>query len=173
MSRVTRSLPALALLALLSPGPAAAQPQETTAKTSVRIVGAKATGKLKKGEKPATDPKLKRYAPVFSKLGYDRYAPTKGSDVKSGASKAKHTFNKLPVGHVAIVTCQPAKKGKRLLVSVTVTRKAVPPEKVDVKVASMKVHVNDGGHFLIKCAKVYPDGDLLLVVTASTKTLTK
>lgn len=162
------ALPVALALSTLTGAPAEAQ----TKKASIRIVGAKASGKLKKGETAQVDPKLARYKPVFKKLTYDRYA-AKGAAVKREKAKATLTFSKLPLRHKAEVSWQPAKKGTKLRVSVTITRPAKLPKKGWVKVASLTVRVADGGHFLVKCAGAYPDGDLLLLFTASKAALGK
>ena len=155
--------------ACLWPSQASAQSEEVRPKKeakkrlSVRLLAIKATGKLKKGERPAIPPDLRPYQAVLKRLKYDRYYP-KGTHVRTG--KGEVAFPKLELKYAARVSVLKVLKAERLVLRMSVTRPAKLPKKGRVKVAELTVRVKSGGHFLIKCARVYPDGDLLFLVTA-------
>lgn len=151
-------------LPLLAQEPEQPAPQER-AVLDMRIVSIKAGGKLK-GDKPFLGPKIKAYASLLSPLGYDRYRGL-DAEVHEGAGPQLR-FERLPLRYHADVRWKPAQEGA-LLLELQITRPPRAGEKAErVSVVTLKVKAPSGQHFLIKLEGAYPDGDMLLLVTART-----
>ena len=166
VSLLTR-LPLFFLLLLLCP---AASAQEPAAQCSLRVVCIKGSGLRKAPQKPAIPPELKRYQPLLRVLEYDRFSPVKlpkrSKGLVRGEAGVEQTI-KLPLDHEATLSWRAAKEPGRLELKVRVTKAAKAPESKRKQVVKMTVSIKDGGHYVIKCTTAFPDGDLLLLVTAS------
>lgn len=152
-------------LALAAGAPLQAQepaPKERVA-LDMRIVSIKAGGELK-GDKPFLGPKIKAYAPLLSPLGYDRYRGL-DAEVHAGAGQQLR-FERLPLSYHADVSWKPGQEGT-LLLELRISRPPRAGEKeARVTVVRLKVKAPSGQHFLVKLTDAYPDGDMLLLVTA-------
>ena len=156
------SLALTASVPLLAQEPEQPAPQERAA-LDMRIVSIKAGGKLQ-GDKPFLGPKIKAYAPLLSPLGYDRYRGL-DAEIHEGAGEQVR-FERLPLSYHADVSWKPAQEGT-LLLELRITRPPRAGEKKErVTVVTLKVKAPSGQHFLVKLSDAYPDGDMLLLITA-------
>ena len=146
---------------LLAQEPEQPAPQERAA-LDMRIVSIKAGGKLK-GDKPFLGPKIKAYASLLSPLGYDRYRGL-DAEIHEGAGQQLR-FERLPLRYHADVSWKPIQEGN-LLLELRISRAPRAGEKKRVTVVTLKVKAPSGQHFLVKLEDAYPDGDMLLLVTA-------
>ncbi|MGE0708564.1 MAG: hypothetical protein AB7N76_22945 [Planctomycetota bacterium] len=130
----------------------------------MRIVSIKASGKLK-GEKPSLNPNIRAYSALLTPLGYDFY---RGLDAEIQEAKGQQpvNFRRLPLHYQASVSWSKDAEG-RLTLDLSITRPSQEPDqKAPVKVLDLKVKSPSGQHFLVRIEGVYPDGDMLLLVTA-------
>jgi hypothetical protein len=149
----------------IPPDPPNPEPPAPTAK--VQVTPVRASGKRAKDAKPAIPPELEAVREVLAKATYDRYLP-EGKPVskplKAGAGA--EVFGPLPQQHRILVSWKPEPKGKRLTLTVELQRTVKDGGGGPKRLALMTVHVPDGKSYLVKCPGAWPDGDLLLVVTA-------
>ena len=145
------------------------QAQEPAGSLWVRVVAVSASGARAKDKAPALDPALKLFSAELTKLPYASYRalshpkPIKRlSASASGHWKLPFTFESAVKGEL---------RGGSLVLSMNITRAARPPKTQREQVASMTVKLKEGAHYLVKCVKGAPPGDMLLIVTASKRPL--
>lgn len=135
----------------------------------VRVTPVRATGKRAPDAKPAVPPELEAVREVLTKASYDRYVAEGDPVSRVGPAKAALEFPGLPQGYAAQIAwaLEEAAEGEEPRLELTVTvKRSREPEQPPETVATMTVAIPAGQSYLIRCPGAWPDGDLLLVVTA-------
>ncbi len=152
---------------LLLLGSASAKAQEPEEAIWTRVLALEASGSPTKGRPPKLDPRLAPFKKTLEKLPYAQIKLVREPrqpqvlQLKAGIPASW----RLPKAYQAKLMCR--RQGKPFLLSMHITRPPKPPQRDPEQVASMKVQLQDGAHYLVKCVKALPPGDMLLLVTVS------
>lgn len=130
---------------------------------ALRIVSMKASGKQEGNVEPRSDEKVRAYLPVLKPLGYDYYRGANAHIERAGAGKSLRFTEHLPLQFQAEATWK--RTGKDSLELLVELERPDRKGKLE-PVLKAKVRTRDGQHFVVRVTGAYPDGDLLLLMTA-------
>lgn len=130
---------------------------------ALRIVSMKASGKREGDVEPRSDEKVRAYLPVLKPLGYDYYRGANAHLQRAGQGKTARFTENLPLQFQAQASWK--RTGKDALELVVVLDRPDRKGKLN-QVLKATVQTRDGQHFVIRVTGAYPDGDLVLLMTA-------
>lgn len=130
---------------------------------ALRVVSLKASGARAEGDEPRSDPSARPYLPVLKPLGYDYYRGAKGEVQRAGPGEALTFTEALPLGLRARADWKV--EGERIHLTLELERPGETPGEVR-RVLQAKVESADGQHFVVRVKAAFPDGDLVLLLTA-------
>lgn len=163
--RVSGPLVVMAAALLLWAAPGAAQEKKAEV-LALRIVTMKASGKRAGDDEPRSDPSVRAYLPVLKPLGYDYYRGGAGLLQRAPVGQDLHFTESLPLDYRAHASWKRIGKNQiKLVVSLERPEKGSEKGKL-IQVLKATVETRDGQHFVIRVAKAFPDGDLILLMTA-------
>ena len=158
-----RTALAAAALGLLVAWAGFGSAQDEGQNLALRVVSLKASGVRASGDEPRSDPSTRAFLPVLKPLGYDYYRGAKG-EVQRAAPGAGLVFSEsLPLGLRAKATW--SSEGERIRLTLDLER----PGEVEGqtrRVLQAQVESADGQHFVVRVKGAFPDGDLVLLLTA-------
>ena len=127
----------------------------------------KASGKREGDVEPRSDEKVRAYLPVLKPLGYDYYRGANAHLERAGSGETLRFTEHLPLQFQAQATWK--RTGKEALELVVALERPDRKGKLG-PVLKAKVQARDGQHFVIRVTGAYPDGDLILLMTAQGET---
>ncbi len=178
VTRPSKPLPRRALLRVVAAasaglaalGWAPARGQEPQGPLSVRVVAVRGAGQLEPGKAPEIPAALRPWREALAELGHARYEAL-SSAARRGPVGRPLAFE-LPLEHALEATA--SRHGERIGLRCEVTRPArtpppAPPRRE--RVVAVDVQLDDGAHYVLRVVKAWPEADLLLIVTASSRAL--
>jgi hypothetical protein len=127
----------------------------------------KASGKREVDVEPRSDEKVRAYLPVLKPLGYDYYRGANAHLQRASRGKTLRYTKNLPLQFQAQAMWK--RTGKDALELVVSLDRPDRDGKLK-RVLKAKVQARDGQHFVVRVAGAYPDGDLVLLMTAQGET---
>lgn len=131
---------------------------------ALRIVSLKASGERADGGRPRADPSARPYLPALKALGYDHYRGAQSAVQQAAPGKPLVFAEGLPLDLQARAVW--SAEGETLRLELSVDGPGKTPEAPRRKVVSATVSARSGQHFVLRVSDAYPDGDLVLLLTA-------